>query len=165
MGSKDPIRLVTSVGEQPIAKLAIPPEKPVVKETDEVDKAKKEMQSNRQFALLNHIRDILISHFGIPNKYQKDYFLAQDEDETCWMLYADWESTITFDDPDGLPCISFDMRVSPDMAASKMYCLLKNWIDVRVMECYFVDGEGDMFWGEEAESKYKVFCQESSAQK
>ena len=165
MGSKDPIRLVTSVGGQLIAKLESLPEKPAVKEPDEVNKAKNIMQINRQFALLDHIRNKLILHFSIPNKYQKDYFLAQDKEKTCWMLYADWECTITFDDPDGPPCISFDMRVAPDMVASTMYCLLKNWIDVRVMECYFVDDEGDMFWGEEAENKYKTFCKGDNDQK
>jgi len=159
MASKDPIRLVTSVGGKPIAKLEDLPEKPAVKEPDEVDKAKSVMKINRQFALLDYIRDILISHFRIPNKYQKDYLLTQYKDETGWILYADWECMISFDDPGDLPCVSFDMRVAPDMVASTMYCLLKNWIDVRVMECYFVDDEGDMFWGEEAEGQYKAFCQ------
>ncbi|MFA6397127.1 MAG: hypothetical protein WCW84_14270 [Sulfurimonas sp.] len=157
MASKDPIRLVTSVDGKPIAKLEIPQEKAKEPEDPLADE-KNKMKMDRQFDILTQVRGKLILHFGLPREDQESFFIAQDQDKTCWMLYCDWRCIFSFEEDEHLE-VSFDLRVSPDTAASAMYCLLKNWFDVWVMECYFIDDEGEMFWGEEAESKYKTFCQ------
>jgi len=155
MGSKNPVKLVTSVKGNLVGKIEIPPEKTKEPEDPLADE-KNKMKMDRQFDILTQIRNKLILHFGLPRENQEDFFIAQDQDKTCWMLYCDWRCFFSFNEDEHLE-VSFDLRVSPDAAADAMYCLLKNWFDVWVTECYFIDQDGEMFWGEEAENKYKEF--------
>ncbi len=122
------------------------------------------MKMDRQFDILTQVRGKLILHFGISREDQEDFSLVQDREKTCWMLYCDWRCVFSFEEDEHL-VVSFDLRVPPDTVASAMYCLLKNWFDVWAMECYFVDEDGEMFWGDEASQKHGEFWCEKIPEK
>jgi len=108
------------------------------------------METKKQHELLSLVRDKLIKHFNFPEEDHDQFEIVEFEDGSC-VLFMDWHCSFSIEGDD--LGVSFDLDAVPDVVAEVMYSLLRNNINVQVMENCYHCSDGVLYWGDEAFEK------------
>lgn len=112
------------------------------------------MNAKKQHDLLILVQDKLTKHFDLDEEQCNMFFLTQDDEETSWILFA-YKAIFSFEDKGDALLVSFDKSLEPNISAEIIFCLVRNNIELRVMECFYESKiNGEIYWGEKAEILY-----------